>query len=195
MSHFYAEFALSASGCPIRMDTRIYLSRSPSRDQDLGTCIGVIWMCNPGSAGGLFATRPWGAIAGDPTLFRVLNMLQTRFGTPKESNSYVKVLNLFYAVGVSVPAAWNLWHRLGCSYSESVPPSAKFVVFAWGRESLVGRRRLLLLAPSALAGVPATIRVAHSFNGAQAGPPSIPPFQVDHPLGPCFDAAGVARLI
>ena len=203
MSHFYAEFGYASGCCPIRMDTRIYLRPSLSHSQHVRNCIGVVWMCNPGSAGGPFVPRPWGPIPPDPTLRRVLAMLRLRFPATANDNNeygdkYVQILNLFYAVGVSVPAAWRLWLGHGCKYAEPIPEGAQFAVLAWGRRGTVGAMRLRTLVPPVLAALTATrrIKVIHSFGRAKLGVPPGPLYEADHPLAlRFFDLRGVAALI
>ena len=195
MSHFYAGFDYSA-GCPIRTDTRIYLRSSSFHSQSGKRCVGVVWMCNPGSAGGAFVPRVWGEMVGDPTLWRVLGMLRIAFPSVSYGDEYVQILNLFYATGVSVPKAWRLWRTAACTYSEPVPSGVP-VILAWGRRGTVGATRLRMLVPPALATTTkAASKIIHSFGSvASPGFPLGPFHETDHPLGPYFSATGIAALI
>jgi hypothetical protein len=95
-------------------------------------------MCNPGSAQWPPTPAPWRPIQGDPTLWRVLTLYQKAVAGKNRQNEvkygdYILILNCLYAVDPNPDTAFDMWRMSGCSYKESVPASALFVVVAWGR--------------------------------------------------------------
>lgn len=152
MSHFFAAFDQNgAPGIAIRKDTRVYYAAQPNNiTRNVGNCIGVVWMCNPGSAksttsigNALLQSIPsrhsWGPVAADPTLRKVLalylsagQLAQNTSLRQPEPTDYISILNCFYAVGVNVDAAFCDWCASNCSYYETISPSARFILLAWG---------------------------------------------------------------
>jgi hypothetical protein len=103
--------------------------------------VGVIWMCNPGSAMWPPQVAPWGQIQGDPTLWRVLSLYKAAVGGRQSSvqqDDYILVLNCFYSVGPDPDAAFDEWRKSGCAHHENIPSSAVFVVVAWGADKPYG---------------------------------------------------------
>ncbi len=142
MSHFFAEFDVCGSpSCIIRKDTRIYYHPQTftSSLQQAGRCVGVIWMCNPGSAARPSHPIPWGAIKSDQTLravhdlyVKVVAARGAKQPTPGQDD-YIGILNCYYAVDADFKAAYAKWCNGGCKYKEKIPKKAGFVVVAWGR--------------------------------------------------------------
>ena len=146
MSPFFAEFDLCGSPpCVIRKDTRVYLhpqTYSPTLRQTKN-CVGIVWMCNPGSAAHPAGPVPWEAIQPDPTL-RVVQDLYKKIVAAKGpehvpgEQDYLKILNCYYAVNSHFDLAHAAWGLSGCRYREKIPRSARFVVAAWGRDKPQG---------------------------------------------------------
>jgi hypothetical protein len=202
---FYAEFA-NSKGCMIRRDTRIYLNHNAcatSRLQSKGTCIGAVYMCNPGSSGMSGGALPlptrWGAIPSDPTLRKVrIVIMSSRHSstTHDPSDPYIQVLNLFYAIGPAPSAAWKSWVSSGCHYNPGLRGTSKFALLAWGRTSTIGRGPIGIACSSVLPMLSATrnLHVVYSYMGTVFG--GVPrQNQTDHPYWPKFPCSAVARSI
>ena len=144
--HFFAAFGLDGSpGCLVRKETRIYYhAQNPAAiTRKAGRCAGVVWMCNPGSAGSPVGPSPWGVLAPDPTLRAVLSMYQQAVKAKASEvspgqNDYLLILNCFYAVDKNHAAGYAQWLASKCTYGERVPKKARFVVAAWGADKPQG---------------------------------------------------------
>lgn len=178
----------------IRADTRLYRESVP--DSPTGNCIGIIWMCNPGSAGKTLRGQ-WRKIPLDPTLAKVERMFgTTASGLPRWSGTnYIQVLNLFYIVNANPSSAWSTYISSNCQYTE-VPAQEPldFAVFAWGH-ALKSAKQIALAAAaiSACSTIPRSIYSDHQLPSA--GYPPSSHLGCDHPSWPYFNTAGIASML
>ena len=212
MSHFFAEFDVCTStACLIRKDTRVYYHAQAfdSNLQQTGRCVGVVWMCNPGSAARPTQPVPWGGIPPDQTLRAVLDLYKkavaAKGGEPPAPEHYLLILNCYYAVNQDYEAAYLEWVESGCQYHEKIPKTAAFVLAAWGQgkpQGPVHRAIQRIKARKKKSG--SKLRVV--YVDAQPGrPPRIQHRLADmnypaHPLSPVFKsnaalAADLAKML
>lgn len=157
MAEVYAEWDLGL--VTIRKDTRVYFKPSTppgSYQQRQGNCVGIVWMCNPGTLKWkpkpkrLPAVVHWGlwpkataAIPGrpvlDPTTEVVVGILDdaqamaTASGRGAQAGDFVQVLNLFYVCDSTVSTARKTHSSFpGPHYTEAPIKSARFTWIAWG---------------------------------------------------------------
>ena len=144
--HCFAEFDFHGSpDCLVRKDTRVYYHpQDPSTiAREDGHCVGVIWLCNPGSAGKEAQPSTWKNLTPDPTLRAVLALYQ-RAVTAEGSTAapgrddFILVMNCYYAVNKDHAAAYAQWTASECDYRERIPKKVRFVVAAWGADKPQG---------------------------------------------------------
>jgi hypothetical protein len=134
-SHIHAEFASSA-GAQLRQDTRVYRTAG-SFAKATGRCLGIVWLCNPGSATG---SSVWGPCSSDPTLDVIVEVFTTADGIAKASGrpgaaptDYLQILNLHYVCDTSVLRGWHKSFTLPLPLKvENPSPKALFCWLAWG---------------------------------------------------------------
>ena len=144
--HYFAEFSFAGSpGCLVRKDTRIYYHpQDPAAIvRKAGRCAGVVWMCNPGSAGQVSGPHAWKDISPDATLRAVLSLYQRAVALKNPAaapgtEEFIQVMNCYYAVGKDAAAAYAEWLASGCPYHERFPKKARFIVAAWGADKPQG---------------------------------------------------------
>jgi hypothetical protein len=125
----------SVPGATIRKETRLYLTAG-SLTKASGTCLGVVWLCNPGSAHG---TSSWGPCKSDPTLdiisevYLEANRMAKAAGRSGAAlDGYLQILNLYYVCDPCSMTAWNTHLTLISKHVELPPPTALFCWLAWG---------------------------------------------------------------
>ncbi len=169
----------------IRRDTRLYLGKNPC-SSCAGTCVGIVWMCNPGTTMG---PPIWGPCNPDPTLRRVgdifnqANALAIAGG--KEgvgNNDYLQILNLHYVVDSDPTSGWITANSMMPSYTELPQSHVNFCWLAWGQNT---QPQFVTSALAMLAG--ASISKIFHFDEKTktivSGAP-IPPSWPMHPLRP-----------
>lgn len=145
-SYFFAEFDFHGSpDCLVRKDTRVYYhSQDPGTiAREDGRCVGVVWMCNPGSAGKEPQPPTWKSLTPDPTLRAVLALYQRAVAakepaSPPGKDDFILVMNCYYAVDKDYAAAYAQWTASECTYHERIPKKARFIVAAWGADKPQG---------------------------------------------------------
>ncbi len=161
-----------------RKDTRAYFlpATTPiqSYQQHQGNCVGIIWMCNPGTQKPVAATTTWGVW---PTLdntmhavIKILNeaQLKAKRGGPKIGD-YVEILNLFYLCNSNVYAALKSL----CPGDQSPNRSARFCWFAWGSNFPKGQAASALAALSSLSPRPSPFYLNGATSKVVYNPPSL----------------------
>lgn len=141
MGQVYAEWeVVSGEACSyiLRKDTRIYPVRSAGTyEKESGQCIGVIWMCNPGTKK-VTHSIPWGLWPGalDQTMKLVDKIVDEaqKTATPSaKDGDYVQILNLFYVCCSDWIKAWAVQNVLDRPWHTEEPcPSARFIWLAYG---------------------------------------------------------------
>ena len=203
----------------VRRDTRIYLdpATQPSSDDK---CVGTIWMCNPGNIRGKSVTKSTqlSEIVADPTLGKVVRLLQfaleyaqdkslsysvfrtsgfKRSATHVLAGQYIQVLNLFYAVHSEVKKGWRAQESLGAIIPEPMSKHSKFILFAWGHPSSMGKTRIRTLGGAAVEEAKrSAAQPIHSLDSdCRRRLPSANDFSTDHPRGPLFNMEEVGKAI
>lgn len=137
----FAQAETPSSSPTLRKDTRLYLSNSPC-PRNAGRCIGIVWMCNPGTTKGI---NPWGPcpLPLDPTLTRVGNILKDADGIARshgykgvQNEDYLQILNLHYVVTTSISGGFRAASSMVPTYTETPHQHARFCWLAWGEDVL-----------------------------------------------------------
>lgn len=122
----------------LRVDTRLYLNGA-SYPRYSGTCIGIVWMCNPGSCAG---PPSWGPCKRDLdiTLKAVGGILleaekiARTYGRGMKNGEYIQILNLHYVLNSNTAIGWSQATAMAQPYAETPNPNARFCWLAWGSD-------------------------------------------------------------
>lgn len=168
---FFAKFSKPGADL-LRQDTRFYFDDIGAKSPG-DSCIGTIFLCNPGSAKG--TTGRWGPLEPDPTLGVIESILRaavarkgkdnSQFELPK--SSYVEILNCCYVCsGSRAPTK--------CRCGIRQPVQGAWVWVAWGNiasgamkkegRTIIGQASAFWFESGSVKkgkGVPASVRAVH----------------------------------
>jgi hypothetical protein len=166
----------------LRKDTRLYFHYG-NHLRHQGTCVGILWMCNPATK--LQQSQSWGAGPRDRTLTAALRIMDEAHRSAKkggtEEDDYIQVLNLFYVCNTCPASGWSVHSQSVVSrgYLESPCESARFCWIAWGG-GIGGRPQHWLPGAVMLRAIPNHFFYSSTTRSKRNGDPS----PSDYPVHP-----------